>query len=572
MKNKILIAGKPISDFTVIISANASSSVKYAAGELIKYIEKATGVMLPLADDSSAPGASEILVGETSRRKKPDDITDEMTEIFCSGGTLSLCGGCDRATIYSVYEYLEKIVGWRFFAADCEVLTDTVNSVIINGERLLDKPVFKYRDNFFLDVLKIPEFRVKSRQNTSAPIPENMGGALLYNGFVHTFNQLIPPSEYFEEHPEYFGLYHGKRETYQPCLSNPEVLKIVTENVLNRLRKNKQFFVSVSQNDNPFYCECENCLKIDEEEGSHAGTLIRFVNAVADEVKKEFPDVRVDTLAYQHTRKLPLHTLPRDNMTIRLCSIECCFRHPMYDDDCEQNKLFCDDIRQWSSTGNELFVWDYVTDFSNYQMPFPNLSIIRQNMKFFADHNVKGLLPQGTYNYHGSDFDALKTYLFNKLLWNPYISKYEFEYHLNDFLKGYYGKGWEYLRKYLEILDETTSKIHIGCFSSPYDIFSEFAKRIDEIYSLFDKAYELAETSEQKQRVRTDRIGPLYVDLCLNHEKRKEEDPEKLLADKKFYYNEMKECGINPCEWNSYVSEDQINWDDPPYNWRRNDK
>jgi len=83
--------------------------------------------------------------------------------------------------------------------------------------------------------------------------------------------------------------------------------------------------ISISQNDWHGYCECEKCKTLDEQEGTHAGALIHFINAVAEEVEKEFPDILIETLAYQYTRVPPKHVRPRRNVVIRLCSIECAF-------------------------------------------------------------------------------------------------------------------------------------------------------------------------------------------------------------------------------------------------------
>ena len=37
----------------------------------------------------------------------------------------------------------------------------------------------------------------------------------------------------------------------------------------------------------------------------------------------------MDTLAYRYTRQAPKTIKPADNVIIRLCSIECCFSHPL---------------------------------------------------------------------------------------------------------------------------------------------------------------------------------------------------------------------------------------------------
>ena len=48
--------------------------------------------------------------------------------------------------------------------------------------------------------------------------------------------------------------------------------------------------MSVSQNDTPAYCRCENAPPLSKAEGgSPAGPIIRAINQVAAEVKKKYP-------------------------------------------------------------------------------------------------------------------------------------------------------------------------------------------------------------------------------------------------------------------------------------------
>ena len=64
---------------------------------------------------------------------------------------------------------------------------------------------------------------------------------------------------------------------------NPDVLRIVVSNVLERLAADPSAnVVGVSQNDNRMYCRCAKCRAVDEEEGGPTGSLLRFVNAVAE--------------------------------------------------------------------------------------------------------------------------------------------------------------------------------------------------------------------------------------------------------------------------------------------------
>ena len=73
-----------------------------------------------------------------------------------------------------------------------------------------------------------------------------------------------------------------RRKDGQLCLTNPEVLDIVTARVLEHMRADPSARIfSVSSNDwfNP--CDCPVCRKAVEESGAQSGPLLRFVNAVA---------------------------------------------------------------------------------------------------------------------------------------------------------------------------------------------------------------------------------------------------------------------------------------------------
>ena len=64
-------------------------------------------------------------------------------------------------------------------------------------------------------------------------------------------------------------------------------------------------------------CQCEKCRAIDEAEGTPMGSLLTFVNRIADAIKDDYPHVAVDTLAYRYTRKAPKTIVPADNVIIR---------------------------------------------------------------------------------------------------------------------------------------------------------------------------------------------------------------------------------------------------------------
>ena len=87
---------------------------------------------------------------------------------------------------------------------------------------------------------------------------------------------------------------------------------------LEKIRQNPAAgMISISQNDWRGNCQCAKCKAIEEEEGSPSGLLLRFVNAVAADIAKEYPDFLMETLAYQYTRKAPKITRPANKATMK---------------------------------------------------------------------------------------------------------------------------------------------------------------------------------------------------------------------------------------------------------------
>ena len=236
--------------------------------------------------------------------------------------------------------------------------------------------------------------------------------------------------------------------------------KDLVKNLRERLRANPAATItSVSQNDCPGNCTCPKCRAVDEEEGGPAGSLLRFVNAVAADIEPEFPGLAVDTLAYQYTRKPPRLVRPRPNVIVRLCSIECSFGRPLDD---PRNKAFFDDLDGWSKIAGRLYIWDYTTDFSHYVQPHPNYGVLAPNIRLFVDRNVKGVFEQGAYQSWGSEMAELRAWVLAKLLWNPGLDEDGLR---EEFLAGYYGPAARPKERYLESLETALAKSGdaLGC-------------------------------------------------------------------------------------------------------------
>jgi hypothetical protein len=256
---------------------------------------------------------------------------------------------------------------------------------------------------------------------------------------------------------------------------------------------------------------------LDDAQGGPIGSLLTFVNDVAERIEGEFPHVAIDTLAYQYTRKPPPTLQPRPNVIVRLCSIECNFRHPLDD---PANRAFARDIEGWSKLSQRLYIWDYTTDFAHYVQPHPNWFTLGANVRFFHRHNVRGLFEQGAYQSHGSEMAELRAWVLAQLLWNPAQDDRAL---IREFLDGYYGpQAAALIEKYFELMHAASAQHSLTCFSSTDAPFLRF-KPLAEAERLWQQAeHAVAANPEWQTRVRLARLPVRYVWLSRWEALRKE--------------------------------------------------
>jgi len=470
------IAENGVARAVIVIAPDAAEPEQHAAGELANFLSQITGAKFDIVPPPAA-GKSRLLVGpQAAKLAAPDFSADglgaEGIIIRSAGDDLILAGGYPRGTLYAVYTFLEEQLGCRWWSSTESTIPKKPTLQVANLD-VRYVPVLEYRSPYWFDAFD-GDWAARNKCNGQAHrLDDKRGGRHIYEGFVHTFYPLVSPEKYFKDHPEWFSEINGQRtyERAQLCLTNEEMRKELVKNLKERLRNNPAATIaSVSQNDWRGNCQCSNCAAIEKEEESPAGLMLRFVNAIAEDVEKDFPNVAISTLAYQYTRKPPKLTKPRHNVIVQLCSIECSFSKPLSD---ERNKAFRDDIVGWSKICDRLYIWDYTTNFRHHIMPHPNLRILGPNVKFFADHNVKGIFEQGAYTTNGAEMAELRAWVLAKLLWNPSLDGQKL---IDEFIEGYYGPAAPHIKAYLNVTHDAVeaSGDWLGCFSEHTAKFLSF--------------------------------------------------------------------------------------------------
>ncbi|MDR3313444.1 MAG: DUF4838 domain-containing protein [Oscillospiraceae bacterium] len=449
-----------IADYQILYGADATPAEITAANTLADTLRQITGVNYA-ARQGAPTGAKEILVGQLGGADVAA-LGDEGYLIKPQGDSIIITGGRPRGTLYGVYRFLEEYFDCHWYTAELKVIpTGAAEIADVREESYV--PPLEYRETDWISPHDTT-YSIANRLNANSyrQLSAADGGTMGYaNSFAHTFiNAILRPAEYFDAHPEYYA-YRDSEKTRVPkqlCLTNPDVLRLVIDQVKAYwAQPGHAQIVCLTQDDNQSYCECANCKAVDAAEGSHAGTMIRFVNAVSEALADDpvYDDLLLDTFAYQYTRTPPQLVKPRANVIVRLCSIECCFAHPLDDPNCPDNAVFAADLKKWSEICERLYVWDYTTNYSHYNAPFPNFQVLQPNMQFFVQYNVKGVYEEGNYSASecNSEFAELRAYMLTRLMWDPAL---DYEAEMAGFMAAYYGEGWQYIREFIRLIGDNT--------------------------------------------------------------------------------------------------------------------
>lgn len=509
-----------LSQYVIVISAEASPSEKRGAEELQRFLKEMSGAELSVVvEPPSNPqfaifvGKSESLIREHGRAPLIGELEDEGFLLKTAGAHILIVGDRLRGTMYGVYTFLEKL-GCRWFTAKVSRIPQQKTIVVAPMEEF-QKPAFEYREPFFTEAFD-KDWAARNKVNSAnAYLDESTGGKITYHHFVHTFDTLIPQSLY-DTHSEYFPLIDGKRTGgyVQRCLTHPEVLRLTIEKVKEWIRERPEAHIySVSQNDTGKWCECDSCKKITKKYKAHSGLYLWFVNQVAEAIEKEHPDKLIDTLAYQFTEEPPEGIVPRKNVRVRLCPISCCEAHPYEQCTYPANVAYVKNLKAWAKITDTLYIWHYNTNFRNYLLPFPDFNELPADTRMYKRLSVKGIFFQGAYAPGGGGSDAeLRSYVLAKLLWEPNVDS---DALVTEFMQGVYGKAWQPLRQWFDLIHEKVRDpdLHFRIFDPP-TVGYLTPEIISEGDRLFDEAERLAaDDAMALSYVRKARLSLRYVQI-----------------------------------------------------------
>ncbi len=340
----LTVAKNGATTFVIVTAAAPTIEEQTAAQWLSETLEQVTGATFPIQAGGATDTPTQEIRVMTDSTMKPEEW-----KIQTVGNSLRLTGGRPRGAIYAVCEFLEAHVGVERLDPFTEFVPKQLTLTIPVLDRR-GRPAFPYRFVFTgwpyqtsapqgVNGVNGSRWRIWNKEHIYAGPSMGDYPRAVPDG-VHTFGHFISAKQFALTHPEYFSMdADGKRMTddkgnrqlwIQLCVTNEDVRRITLERAKQMLHDDEAEatktgraparMVVLSQNDNTSnLCLCPNCKAISDREGSESGLLLDYVNHVARGLKEEFPDVTVQTEAYNFTLTPPKSIRPEPNVMIRYC-------------------------------------------------------------------------------------------------------------------------------------------------------------------------------------------------------------------------------------------------------------
>jgi len=531
---EIKTADRAVSADSILIKTDKDYSGFYdtrSAYLLQRLIYSGTGILLPVKTVNSAAEitSGDIVIGQLAMDGSSDlaksPITSGGYAIQSKNGRVFIAGK-GPGTESAVVHFFEKITGSVF-------VTETEMEPPINDNKTLAVPEYSE--------IKNPDFKMrfivggKRLGYTDLAVSGN-GRCLkpdaMYAQVDHSIGGLLPYMVYGEKHPEYYALQkNGERLSpknasnimnglgVHVCMANAEVKKIVLQNMIAWMAANPEGkYYSLTFGD--FFdraCQCGDCRAL-QGDGNLTDRNLRFVDTIASEVKKVYPDKIITTLAYADTASPP--TLVKsisDNIRILYCPY-CKEIRNCYAFDIPINQKAITELKQWTKLfPGQIYIYDYPSDCPARMRVWPGFYATRDRLQHYAKLGIDGivfcgLMPDVPGEVAGfNSFHDLSRFVFSKMLWDANV---DVDKTMDTFYALYYGPAAKYMKEYLVITHADAINRNLRCDTEETRnelMNAELSKRCFDLFAQAEKA--VADTPRYLQRLKKEKLYLLFTTL-----------------------------------------------------------
>lgn len=516
---------------TVVYSEGASESLIAAADFMAATIDRMSGSSgVRTAVKKGGESGFSIYVGRAANSALIDlsDVKDDGYKLEIKPEGIYIVGKTDDATRNGIYDFLETHLECMYVSPE-NTYVPIFPTVKLALEEKTVNPTITWRKVYQFESL-LNGWYERLKMNGTV-VKEGENNMELYNEWgtwCHSSFEFVPPEKYFDEHPEYYAKFLGKRR-YQfnvlgrtfpthLCYTNEEVYQIAEAELVKRIEANPEVkFWDFSIMDTYFAtCRCKECKKFNKEAGSEMGTLLAFLNRLADAIRDDYPDVYLSTLAYQRVKNPPKNMKCAPNLCINVCAFPGTQSYPYSTEGgIKASREFAERVVEWGKICDNILVWDYVVNFTHLKLPFPNFEFQKENLEFYLENNIRFVFHQGSREPMDENAE-MRTYLLSRQLWDKDVDLLALA---KKYVAVVYGDAAGLVEEYMDTAN--AAMIESGADLSLYDSPKKHKngylapKLTDKYLELTEKMLEVAENSDtvNVKAVEMLRVNALYAKM-----------------------------------------------------------
>lgn len=516
---------------TVVYSEGASESLIAAADFMAATIDRMSGSSgVRTAVKEGGESGFSIYVGRAANSALIDlsDVKDDGYKLEIKPEGIYIVGKTDDATRNGIYDFLETHLECMYVSPEntyvplCPTVKLALEEKTVNPT-ITWRKVYQYESvqNGWYERLKMNGTIVKEGENSIELYNE-------WGTWCHSSFEFVPPEKYFDEHPEYYAKFLGKRR-YQfnvlgrtfpthLCYTNEEVYQIAEAELVKRIEANPEVkFWDFSIMDTYFAtCRCKECKKFNKEAGSEMGTLLAFLNRLADAIRDDYPDVYLSTLAYQRVKNPPKNMKCAPNLCINVCAFPGTQSYPYSTEGgIKASREFAERVVEWGKICDNILVWDYVVNFTHLKLPFPNFEFQKENLEFYLENNIRFVFHQGSREPMDENAE-MRTYLLSRQLWDKDVDLLALA---KKYVAVVYGDAAGLVEEYMDTANAAMieSGADLSLYDSPKKHKNDYLapKLTDKYLELTEKMLEVAENSDtvNVKAVEMLRVNALYAKM-----------------------------------------------------------
>lgn len=437
---------------TLIVSPQASAFEGQALGELSSYFQRICGAQLPIAQGdatAASPGTSPILIGRAAvefghLRMTRREFTEDGFTLKVQNGALLVAGAGPRGALLAAYRLLQEVGCRWFFPGEFGEVVPNRPTVLVPDLDISSKPDIAHR---YIAVDGTDEATSLWALRNGLSV----GGPLT----AKSVEELVPPEEFFADHPEFYALVDGVRRPPHLCLSNPQVLEIAASRVVQFFRRNPQAEeLPLFYPDPEGFCQDEGCQSLDVGEvdpvtgfASATDRALKFANALAQKVGQEMPGKYLLFLASGPTVAPPRRERVDQAVVPVLSSGAFCPFHSPSSRACLPAQILDSYLRRWCTVSSQVRVVLQEPIRGARGLPFPRGRFLGETMRYLRERGVQGVDLVGDGSWVAS---GLNRYLAARLLWDTSLDVSSIS---GDFYDRFYGESGGAVRAFSETLE-----------------------------------------------------------------------------------------------------------------------